>query len=63
MNSFRSWGCFICEPIPRNCLCKPQARAFRRAGCREIRMSGSTRGEWAGISVLALSPTLPVKSL
>jgi hypothetical protein len=22
-------------------------------------MSGSTRGEWAGISVLALSPTLP----
>ena len=49
-------------PIPRNCLRKPQARVFRRAGCRETRMSGSTRGEWAGISVLALSPTLRVSA-
>src|SRR5436309_1476597 len=33
--------------------------AFRRAGCREIRLSGSTRGEWAAPQGVTLSPTLP----
>ena len=32
---------------------------FRRAGCREIRLSGSTRGEWVAPQGVALSPTLP----
>src|SRR2546426_12834751 len=32
---------------------------FRRAGCREIRLSGSTRGEWAAPQGVTLSPTLP----
>ena len=31
---------------------------FRRAGCREIRLSGSTRGEWVAPQGVALSPTL-----
>ena len=34
---------------------------FRRAGCREICLSGSTRGEWDARCV-ALSPTLPRKT-
>src|SRR5947209_18052541 len=37
----------LVSQIPRSCLCMPEARVFRRAGCREIRMSGSTRGEGA----------------
>ena len=33
-----------------NCLRKPAAKVFRRAGCREIRLSGSTRGEWGAVT-------------
>src|ERR1039457_1290681 len=40
------------------CAC-PRREAFRRAGCREIRLSGSTRGEWVAPQGVALSPTLP----
>src|SRR4029077_17276405 len=32
--------------------------SFRRAGCREIRLSGSMRGEWVASQGVALSPTL-----
>ena len=42
-----------------NCLCKPAAIRFRRAGCREIRLSGSMRGEWVAPQGVAFSPTLP----
>jgi hypothetical protein len=44
------------------CACLRQY-VFRRAGCREIRLSGSTRGEWDAPQGVALSPTLPVKRL
>src|SRR4029077_19534541 len=43
------------------CACLRQY-VFRRAGCREIRLSGSTRGEWVALQRVALSPTLPVNS-
>ena len=43
--------------IPTACACL-RRYVFRRAGCREIRLSGSTRGEWVAPPSVALSPTL-----
>src|ERR1039457_5791584 len=40
------------------CACLRQY-VFRRAVRREIRLSGSTRGEWDAPQGVALSPTLP----
>jgi hypothetical protein len=41
--------------LPCACL---RRYVFRSAGCREIRLSGSTRGEWVAPQGVALSPTL-----
>ena len=59
MSTTSVWACGTSERTPCNCLRMLSVERFCESRMREIRTSGSTRGEEVVPLGIACSPTLP----